>query len=124
MKIQSYSALFPVAAFLAISAPANAGEVDVVDVAITQSAPGVYRFDVTLLHDDEGWDHYADRWEIRDGDGAVLATRVLAHPHVNEQPFTRGLGGVALPRSLSAVTVAAHDSVHGYGGAEMTVDLP
>ncbi|MCH7555139.1 MAG: hypothetical protein IIC08_03985 [Proteobacteria bacterium] len=124
MKIQTYGVLLLAAALGGLSGPARAGEVDVVDVVVRQSAAGVYRFDVTLRHADSGWDHYADAWEIRDGDGAVLATRVLVHPHVDEQPFTRSLGGVRLPDSLKAVTIAGHDSEHGYGGMEMTVDLP
>ena len=126
MKIQTYGSvlLLLATALGAMAGPARAGEVDVVDVLVRQSAAGVYRFDVTLRHADSGWDHYADRWEIRDGDGAVLAIRVLVHPHVNEQPFTRGLGGVPLPATLISVTVAGHDSVHDYGGIEMTVDLP
>lgn len=123
MKIQTYGVLL-LSALGAMDGPARAGEVDVENVVVKQSAAGVYRFDVTLRHADSGWDHYADRWEIRDGDGVVLATRVLAHPHVNEQPFTRGLDGVRLPESLTSVTVVAHDGKHGYGGVEMTVDLP
>ncbi len=124
MKIQIYGVLLLTAALGAMDGPARAGEADVVDVVVSQSAAGVYRFDVTLSHADSGWEHYADRWEIRDGGGAVLATRVLAHPHVNEQPFTRGLGGVQLPGALKSVTVVAHDSEHAYGGVVMTVDLP
>ena len=124
MKSQTYSVLLLIAALGVPAGAARAGEADVVAVVATMSAAGVYRFDVTLLHADDGWEHYADAWEIRDGDGKVLARRVLAHPHVNEQPFTRSLGGVALPESLKSVTVAAHDSEHGYGGAETTVDLP
>ncbi len=102
---------------------ARGGEVDVVRVEVTRTAPGVYSFRVTLRHDDAGWDHYADRWEVRDAQGTVLGTRVLAHPHVDEQPFTRGLSGVTIPYGLGQVTIAAHDSVHGDGGIEMTVDL-
>lgn len=124
MKSQTYSAWLLIAALGVLSAPVRAGEVDVLGVTVKLSAAGAYRFDVTLGHGDEGWDHYADAWEIRDGDGAVLARRVLAHPHVNEQPFTRGLGGVKLPVGLAQVTVAGHDSVHGYGGIEMIVELP
>ena len=104
--------------------PVHGGEVDVVRVEVVRSAPGAYSFRVTLRHDDAGWDHYADRWEVRDAQGTVLGIRVLAHPHVDEQPFTRGLSGVAIPQELSQVTIAAHDSVHGHGGIEMTVDLP
>ncbi|MFP6729021.1 MAG: hypothetical protein VCD50_02415 [Alphaproteobacteria bacterium] len=113
-----------VVALGALSGPALAGEVDVEKVVVRQSTAGVYGFDVTLRHADSGWEHYADRWEIRDGEGNLLGTRLLAHPHVNEQPFTRSLGGVAIAAGLTRVTVAAHDSQHGYGGVEMIVELP
>jgi hypothetical protein len=102
---------------------AGAGEADVVAVEAVQESPGTWRFDVTVAHADEGWDHYADRWEVLAPDGRVLGTRVLLHPHVGEQPFTRSLGGVAIPAGIDHVVVRAHDSVHGLGGAEMTVTL-
>ena len=109
----------------ALSPPAAlAGEADVVDVEVTKQGEGQFRFDVTVRHDDEGWDHYADRWEVRGPDGAVLGVRELAHPHVNEQPFTRSLSGVEIPADVAEVRVRARDSVHGYGGAEKTVAVP
>lgn len=124
MRIQKYGVLLLAVVLGAIAGQARAGETDVVNVVVRQSVAGVYSFDVTLRHEDDGWDHYADRWEVRDGSGVVLATRVLVHPHVDEQPFTRSLSGVRLPASLSRVIIAGHDNVHGYGGVEMTVDLP
>jgi hypothetical protein len=102
---------------------AVAGEADVVAVEAVKESAGTWRFDVTVAHADEGWDHYADRWEVLAPDGRVLGTRVLLHPHVGEQPFTRSLGGVAIPQEIDRVTVRAHDSVHDYGGAEVTVEL-
>ncbi|MEZ5853616.1 MAG: hypothetical protein R3D67_02305 [Hyphomicrobiaceae bacterium] len=71
-----------------------------------------------------GWHKYADKWEVRAPDGKVLGTRVLLHPHEDEQPFTRDLGGVAIPPGVTEVTVRAHDKVEGWGGAEMTVKVP
>lgn len=112
------------ALLLLASAPAAAGEADVVAVEATRQADGRWRFDVTVQHADTGWDHCADRWEVLAPDGTVLGTRELLHPHVTEQPFTRGLADVAVPEGMQQVTVRAHDSVHGFGGAEMTVDLP
>ena len=53
----------------------------------------------------------------------MLGTRVLLHPHESEPPFTRSLGGVKVPAGVSRVTLRAHDSVHGYGGREMAVEL-
>ncbi|MEQ9690720.1 MAG: hypothetical protein RLO48_13395, partial [Bauldia litoralis] len=42
-----------------------AGEADVIDVVATPESGGTWRFDVTVRHDDAGWDHYADAWEVR-----------------------------------------------------------
>lgn len=93
-----------------------------VDVALERA--GTYRFSVTVRHADEGWKHYADRWDVLAPDGKVLGTRVLLHPHVNEQPFTRSLSGVAIPDGISQVTIRAGDSKHGYGGAALEVAIP
>lgn len=108
----------------ALYSPAAAGEADVVAVTVAREAPGSYRFDVTLRHADAGWDHYANAWEVVGPDGRVLGKRVLLHPHVDQQPFTRSLSGVVIPADVRRVTLRAHDSVHGYGGVELTVDLP
>jgi len=108
---------------LAPGAPARAGEADVLAVRALPEGAGLWRFEVTVAHGDTGWDHYADKWDVLAPDGRVLATRVLLHPHETEQPFTRSMGGVAVPAGVTRVRVRAHDKVHGYGGAEMEVDL-
>jgi len=111
-------------ALLAVPA-ARAGLADVLGVEIRAgSEPGSYDLDVTLRHEDTGWDHYANRWEVLAPDGRVLATRVLVHPHVHEQPFTRSLSGVRIPAEYTWVRVRGHDLVHGYGGREVTLSVP
>ncbi len=102
---------------------ARAGEADVVRVEAVSEGSGSWRFHVTVAHGDTGWDHYADRWDVVAPEGGVLGTRVLRHPHEAEQPFTRSLGGVKIPAGISVVILRAHDSEHGYGGKEMTVEL-
>ena len=101
-----------------------AGEADVVKVAVTESAPGSFRFDVSVRHGDEGWDHYANAWQVLGPDGSVLGERVLLHPHETEQPFTRSLSGVKIADGIKTVIIRAKDSVHDFGGKEMSVDLP
>jgi hypothetical protein len=93
---------------------AAAGEPVVTAATATPQGAG-WRFDVTVAHADSGWEHYADGWEITGPDGTRLGYRELLHPHVTEQPFTRSLGGVAIPPDVDAVSVRAHDSVHGWG---------
>ena len=100
-----------------------AGEADVVEVETDCSAESRCDFHVTVRHADEGWEHYADRWEVLTLDGEVLGTRELAHPHENEQPFTRSLRGVPVPEGVDDVILRAHDSRHGYGGEMMTIAL-
>jgi hypothetical protein len=102
---------------------AIAGPADVLSARAQCSEKRICTFTVTVKHADEGWDHYADRWEVVAPDGGILATRVLRHPHVEEQPFTRSLTGVQIPPSVKEVLIRAHDSVHGFGGTELTVEV-
>ena len=103
---------------------AYAGEADVTNVEVVKLGDGTYRFDVTVVHSDDGWDHYADKWDVVGPDNTVLGTRTLYHPHVEEQPFTRSLSGVEIPEGIKKVTIRAHDSLHEYGGKTITVILP
>jgi hypothetical protein len=100
-----------------------AGEVDVVDVKMHLNGDNHYPIAVTLQHGDTGWDHYANAWEVLDEDGTVIGERILHHPHVNEQPFTRSLR-LSIPATIKEITVRGKDSVHGYGGKTMTLELP
>ncbi len=105
----------------AIPALAIADTPEIVAVKASETN-GAWRFDVTVRHDDEGWEHYADGWGVYDMDGRELGYRTLLHPHVNEQPFTRSLNAVVIPTSIKSVTIRPHDSIHG-DGADFTVEL-
>lgn len=99
-------------------------EAQVVCVEIEVADDGRLNVATTVRHDDDGWDHYADAWQIVDPDsGEVLAERILMHPHVEEQPFTRSLRNVDLPEGLERFVVRARCTVHAFGGREITVDL-
>ena len=103
---------------------AHAGEADVIAVEIKNMGDRLYSFDVTVSHQDEGWEHYANSWEINGSDGVVYGTRTLHHPHIEEQPFTRSLSGVKIPLGVKTITVRAHDLVHKYGGTTLTIAVP
>lgn len=109
------------------SSPANA---DVTYVRAVQTGENTWTFHVTVAHPDTGWDDYADGWDVVLPDGAVVKpdpdspfTRLLLHPHENEQPFTRSQSGIEVPPGVTRVTVRAHDLVDGWGGREVVVDL-
>lgn len=114
--------IFVFGLLIGTSAHAFAGEADVIDVKVRGSGTE-FRFSVTVKHADTGWDHYADGWEVVGEDGTIYGKRILHHPHVEEQPFTRN-GNATVPEGVKTVIVRAHDSVDGYGGKEIKVDLP
>ena len=101
---------------------AQAGDVEVVTVTFDKQGR-TWTVNTTLRHADSGWDHYADAWQVVTADGSVLGTRTLYHPHVDEQPFTRSLSGMAIPDGTTVVFVEAHDKVHGWGKQRVRVDL-
>lgn len=43
-------------------------------------------------------------------------TRLLTHPHVNEQPFTQSQSNISIPEGITLLRVRAHDIVDGFGG--------
>lgn len=104
-------------------------QVEFVRASRAAGAAGAWRFDVTVRHNDQGWDHYADVWEVLAFDveqgqpGEVLGTRVLTHPHDDEQPFTRSQSGILIPEGTRYVVVRARCNVHGDGGRAVLVDL-
>ncbi len=104
-----------------VSMPTQAGEADVIKVEA--KCQNTCTFHVTLEHADTGWEHYANKWDVLTPDGKLIATRVLHHPHVNEQPFTRSLSNVTIPDGIKQVEIRAHDLQHEYGGKTITVDL-
>lgn len=111
----------------AAESPANA---DVVFVKGVQDSEDSWTFHVTVEHPDTGWEDYADGWDVLLRDGTVLFpdpekpfTRLLLHPHENEQPFTRSQSGIRIPQDVNQVRVRAHDLVDGFGGKEVIVYL-
>lgn len=107
---------------LLLAGPALADPPGIDHVRATQTGD-TWRFDVTISHPDTGWDHYADGWRVLDMQGNELGLRVLHHPHVNEQPFTRSLSGVAIPAGTTQVQIEARCSVDGWSTIT-TVTLP
>jgi hypothetical protein len=94
-------------------------EANVVDVSVEQGTE--YSVAVSLHHDDEGEDGYANWWQVERLDGTKLGRRELLHPH-DQQPFTRS-ATIDIPESVSCVVVRGHDQSHGYGGQAAVVAL-
>ena len=105
---------------------ALAGEADVLAVAVERHAGTEDMFDVrvTILSNDTGDNYYADAFEVLAPDGRLLGRLDFAHPHADEQPFTRALENLRVPLGIDRVTVRARHKPRGYDGQTVTVRLP
>ena len=93
------------------------------NVLATKQANGTWCFGTSVRHKDDGWDHYANSWEVIDLAGNQLDSRILHHPHVNEQPFTRSKCNIHIPAEMLKVIVRAKCNKHGFGGKVLVVAL-
>lgn len=100
-----------------------ANEPKVLKVKVVCQNSNICSFFVTIKHNDTGWKHYVNRYEILNMKKEIIATRVLHHPHVKEQPFTRSISNVKLAKNQETVIIRAHDLVHGYKGNELLVNI-
>ncbi|MFQ5821244.1 MAG: hypothetical protein ACE5I5_14760 [Candidatus Heimdallarchaeota archaeon] len=96
-------------------------EANVVDVEFEKQNGNTYEFHVTLYHDDDGEEGYADWWQVETLDGEMLGRRDLTHSH-GTQPFTRSKS-IITPDGVMYVVIRGHDQTHGYGGQALVVNL-
>jgi hypothetical protein len=89
-------------------------EANVTGVAVEQLDGRRFRFDVTLHHDDDGEDGYANWWQVETRDGERLGRRELLHAH-GTRAFTRS-ETIEVPAGVDCVVVRGHDRTHEYGG--------
>jgi hypothetical protein len=111
--IKKTNITFAVILFNIFSTTLSAGEALIEGVKAQCNQKRICKFDVTIRHADEGWSHFANGWLIFTPAGEVLGHRALAHPHVDEQPFTRSIRNVKIPPGIDTVILRANDSVHG-----------
>ena len=88
---------------------------DIVSVSVSGQA-NAYTFAVGIRSPDTGCDRYSDWWEVVTDDGQLAYRRILAHSHVDEQPFVRSGGPLDLAPT-DVVWVRAHMNTGGYGVA-------
>jgi len=122
-------ACFGIAGCLAAGAawpadPAAQKYPDVLAAKARDRGGDVFDFDVTVSSPYDTPRRYADGFRIAGRDGTVFGERKLWHDHAGEQPFTRDLYGVRIPRGIRVVVIQARDQRHGYGGRTVEVALP
>ncbi|HED33856.1 MAG TPA: hypothetical protein ENJ08_06510 [Gammaproteobacteria bacterium] len=116
--------LFSVLIPLLFSSLSGASEVEIVSAHAECDAARQCIFRVALKHADTGWEHYANVWKVMTPDGDELVTRVLHHPHVNEQPFTRSSSRVKIAGDIKQVIIKAGDKPNGLNSLVYKLTLP
>lgn len=92
---------------------------NLVSVAVTGEANN-YTFAVTISSADTGCEQYADWWEVVDVQtGELIYRRILAHSHVNEQPFTRSGGPVQITPEQSVLIRGHMGGVQSHYGGQV-----
>ena len=96
-------------------------EANVLAVDMERSGERGYRFQVTLVHDDDGEDGYANWWQVEMLSGEQLGRRELLHAH-GSTAFTRSKT-ISISDKATQVVVRGHDQTHGYGGQAVLLHL-
>ena len=102
----------------AVTASSAENVASVTLVETTTQSPDSHTFAVTISSPDTGCDQYADWWEVITPEGDLLYRRILAHSHIDEQPFER-TGGPVNVAPDQTVIVRAHMHPSGYGPQAM-----
>ena len=97
---------------------------DVIAVKVQPRGGQVFDFDVSVSSPYDSPRRYADAFRVAGKDGKMYGERKLLHDHASEQPFTRDLYGVSIPRGVRSVLVQARDQQYGYGGKSVEAALP
>jgi hypothetical protein len=102
---------------------------DIIGVKVRVSAPDTFDFDVTVSSPYDTPSRYADAFRVMavaapGATATIFGERILLHDHQDEQPFSRDLYGVKIPRGTKTVVVQGRDQKFGYGGKTFQLDLP
>ena len=120
--------LLPVAIFISSIAcqqnndsPGLSSDPAIVQDVKVSGNENAYSFAVTLKSPDSGCKQYANWWEVISVDGKTLIyRRILAHSHVDEQPFTRSGGGVTIAANTEVI-IRGHMYPSGYGEGKIAM---
>ena len=104
----------------AVASELDLREANVVGISYDDLGDDLYDFQITLIHDDDGEDGYADAWQIETLTGDLLGKRVLTHAHGTVE-FTRSqqinIGDTQM------LVVRGYDQIHEFGGQIIILNI-
>ena len=78
---------------------------DILAAKVRSTSDRTFDFDVTVSSPYDTPQRYADAFRVMGKDGEVHGERTLFHDHATEQPFTRDLYNVKIPREVRMVVI-------------------
>lgn len=93
------------------------------DVKAVQSKDKTWCFEVQIKHNDQGWNHYANGWQVYDLEGDIISGIIIGHPHDKKQPFIRRHCNIKIKPDVPKVVVKTRCNVHGFGGRAIVLDM-
>lgn len=108
-------------------APAPAGPAHAAGFHLERHRYGTWSAILEVDHEDQGWSHFADRWEVLDQAGRRILSGSLDGPKrrdVEEDgPVRRRLDAFGLPAGTTRLTCRIHCKQSGWLGKALAVDL-
>lgn len=98
---------------LTTSIVAHADDVDVLMVKGMESN-GVWKFDITVHHDDSSEDHHVDSVAIFTPDETLLGVSKIPMPSIGADHVTTQLSGVTVPDGVEYILIKGHCSSYGW----------
>jgi hypothetical protein len=99
-----------------------AKEVEITKVELEPTG-STWTVHVTLRHDDQGFEHYANGWRLVDAKKNVIAAQELYHPHDKKKSFTDSKANIKIPSQTKLVFLEAQAKPHGWSKQRVRIDL-
>ena len=109
--------------------PREGANADVLRVRALQEGETLWRFEVTIQHPDTGAKDRVDGWDLLLPDDSVVkpvpgsAFTQAIDGEISTQPEVHVQTGIVIPVDTELLRVRAHDSVDGFGGRELLIDM-
>lgn len=112
-----------VVALISAGVPALAGKPVPIGAKVVYLGQDRYQFEANIVHRDDTWQHFVDRWEVIGKGGKVIATDYFYYPRIGENIVWHVLRGIRVAPGTTYVIYRLHDSKDGYG-RDMLVRMP
>lgn len=92
MRLRHASAVLCAVAVL-VGGAALAYKPEAINARVSLVGENRCQFEANIVHENDSWDHFVDRWGVTGNGGKVIATDNLFYPRIGQDFFYRVLRG-------------------------------